>query len=124
MIAEYEAYLRGENVEIREGGELKIVSRGIEKQYGFDGHPLRMLQAFLDEYMKNHPEAEIDYIHGDDTLVRLSDRTDALGFMPCSFPKSELFPFIKEWGVLPRKTFSMGHAHEKRFYFEARKIEK
>ena len=124
MIAEYEAYLRGENVEIREGGELKIVSKGIEKTYGFDGHPLRMLQAFLDAYIKNHPEAEIDYIHGDDTLIRLSDRTDALGFMPCSFAKAELFPFIKQWGVLPRKTFSMGNAHEKRFYFEARKIEK
>ena len=124
VIAEYEAYLRSENVEIREGGELKIVSKGIEKTYGFDGHPLRMLQAFLDAYIKNHPEAEIDYIHGDDTLIRLSDRTDALGFMPCSFAKAELFPFIKQWGVLPRKTFSMGNAHEKRFYFEARKIEK
>ena len=124
MIAEYEDYLRSENVEIRSGNELKIVSKGLEKSYGFDGHPLRTLQAFLDGYMKKHPEAEIDYIHGDDTLIRLSDRSDALGFMPCSFAKAELFPFIKQWGVLPRKTFSMGNAHEKRFYFEARRIEK
>ena len=42
--------------------------------------------------------------------------------MPCSFAKADLFPYIRQWGVLPRKTFSMGHAHEKRYYCEARKI--
>ena len=124
LVMDYENHLRASGVEIREGKELTLVSAGFEKCYGFGGHPLRELQAFLDGWLKAHPEAEIDYIHGDDTLRRLADRPDALGLMPCGFAKADLFPYIREWGVLPRKTFSMGHAHEKRFYMEARKIEK
>ena len=124
LMLDYENYLRQEGISIREGNELTLVSKGIEKNYGFNAHPLRNLQIFLDAWLAVHPEAEIDYIHGDDTLRRLSDREDALGLMPCGFAKADLFPYIRRWGVLPRKTFSMGHAHEKRYYFEARKIER
>ena len=123
LIADYEAHLREAGIEIREGAELTLVSKGFEKRYGFADHPLRDLQTFLDVWLKAHPEAEIDYIHGDGTLRRLADRPDALGLMPCGFAKGDLFPYIRRWGVLPRKTFSMGHAHEKRYYFEARRIE-
>ena len=45
-----------------------------------------------------------------------------MGFMPRAFDKGELFPYIRQWGVLPRKTFSMGEADDKRFYLEARRI--
>ena len=124
LISDYEAHLKAEGIETREGNELTLVSKGFEKHYGFGAHPLRDLQLFLDGWLKAHPEAEIDYIHGDDTLRRLADRADALGLMPCGFAKADLFPYIRQWGVLPRKTFSMGHAHEKRYYMEARKIEK
>ena len=124
MIADYEKYLAENDEVIGEGEELTLVWGKNEKTYGFDHHPLKVLQAFLDEYMKNHPEAEIDYIHGDDTLRRLADRENALGLMPCAFEKAAFFPFIRTYGALPRKTFSMGHAHEKRYYFEARKIVK
>lgn len=102
--------------------ELTLVSRGLNRRLCFDQHPLRALQEFLDSYLLKHPAAKIDYIHGDDALARLADRPDALGLMPCAFEKSDLFPYIRAWGVLPRKTFSMGQANEKRFYFEARKI--
>ena len=120
LIAEYEETLGGP-----EGGNrLTVVTQSGEHFYKFDDHPLKTLQAFLDDYLARHPEAEIDYIHGDDTLRRLANRPDAVGFMPCAFAKSDLFPFIKKYGVLPRKTFSMGHAHEKRFYMEARGIER
>ena len=122
MIAEYEAYLAENGEKITAGSQLTLVWGKNEKTYGFDHHPLKVLQAFLDAYMKNHPEAEIDYIHGDDTLRRLADRENALGLMPCAFEKAAFFPFIRTYGALPRKTFSMGHAHEKRYYFEARKI--
>ena len=122
MIAEYEAYLKENGEEVQEGKELTLVWGKNEKTYGFDHHPLKVLQAFLDRYLKGHPEAEIDYIHGDDTLRRLADRENALGLMPCAFEKAAFFPFIRTYGALPRKTFSMGHAHEKRYYFEARKI--
>jgi len=123
LMVEYEAHLAAQGVEMRDGSELVMISEGIEKGYGFDDHPLRTLQEFLDDWIKHHPEAEIDYIHGDDTLRRLANRKDALGIMPCGFAKADLFPYIRKWGVLPRKTFSMGHAHEKRYYMEARKIE-
>lgn len=124
LIADYETMLAASGLPIREGNQLTLVSHGLEKHYGFDVHPLRTLQNFLDAWLQQHPEAHIDYIHGDDALRRLADRPDALGFMPCGFPKADLFPYIRQWGVLPRKTFSMGHAHEKRYYMEARKIEK
>ena len=80
------------------------------------------LQAFLDEYVKNHPEAEIDYIHGEDSLKKLASRPNAIGFIFDGMQKSELFEAVNADGSLPRKTFSMGHADDKRFYIEARKI--
>ena len=49
-------------------------------------------------------------------------RDNALGIMPRAFDKAELFSYIRRWGVLPRKTFSMGEANEKRYYLEARRI--
>ncbi len=95
---------------------------GNEWRFKFAEHPLRLLQAFLDDYMSRHPEAAIDYIHGEDALRGLIARPDALGFMPRAFDKAELFGYIRRFGVLPRKTFSMGEATDKRYYVEARKI--
>ena len=120
LLSEWEAVMP----EAGEGFALTAVSRGLERNYCFGQHPLRALQEFLDSYLASHPEAGIDYIHGDDVVRRLADRPDALGLLPCGFAKADLFPYIEKWGVLPRKTFSMGHAHEKRYYFEARKIER
>ena len=75
------------------------------------------LQKFLDD--KGY---DLDYIHGDDVVRELSDRQDAVGFiLPCP-KKSELFETVILDGALPRKTFSMGEANEKRFYLEAKKI--
>lgn len=80
------------------------------------------LQTFLDEYVKNHPDAEIDYIHGEESLKKLATRDNAVGFIFDGMQKSELFDAVNSDGSLPRKTFSMGHADDKRFYVEARKI--
>lgn len=80
------------------------------------------LQSFLDEYIKNCPGAEIDYIHGEDSLKKLALRDNAIGFIFDGMQKSELFTAVNADGSLPRKTFSMGHADDKRFYIEARKI--
>lgn len=83
--------------------------------------PVGILQAFLDDYLKDHAGV-IDYIHGDDTLRSLASEADSIGFILPAMEKSELFRGIVAGGVLPRKTFSMGHAEEKRYYLEARKI--
>lgn len=79
------------------------------------------LQDFLDGYIKENG-GKIDYIHGTDVVESLSQNGDAMGFVLPDMKKSELFPTVICDGALPRKTFSMGHAEDKRFYIEARKI--
>jgi uncharacterized protein (DUF1015 family) len=80
------------------------------------------LQGFLDQWMKERKGVSVDYIHGDDVVTQLAQRPDAVGFFLPAMGKEELFPTVILDGVLPRKTFSMGEAHDKRFYLEARKI--
>lgn len=81
------------------------------------------LQAFLDDYLRDNG-GRIDYIHGEDVVRKLCADSSAIGFLLPSMKKSELFPTVIKDGALPRKTFSMGHAHDKRFYCEARIIKK
>lgn len=81
------------------------------------------LQAFLDGYLRENG-GKIDYIHGEDVVRSLCKEQGSVGFLLPSMAKSELFPTVIKDGALPRKTFSMGHAHDKRFYCEARKIQK
>ena len=102
---------------ILEGNNVEIVIEHPEYTL-----PVASLQHFLDEWMKSHPRAVIDYIHGEDTLCRLAARDACAGFVFEGMSKSELFPAVEADGVLPRKTFSMGHAADKRFYIECRKI--
>ena len=80
------------------------------------------LQAFLDDYCKRRPEVEIDYIHGDDVARKLGSQPGNLGFLLPPMGKDQLFRTVMTDGVLPRKTFSMGEAQDKRYYLEARKI--
>ena len=84
--------------------------------------PVGTLQKRLDLYLAAHPEAEVDYIHGEDSLATLSQRDGAIGFLFRGMEKEDLFPAIMQSGVLPRKTFSMGEARDKRYYLEARSI--
>ena len=84
--------------------------------------PVASLQHFLDEWLKANNGAVIDYIHGEDTLCRLASKKNAAGFVFEGMGKADLFPAVEADGTLPRKTFSMGHAADKRFYIECRKI--
>ena len=79
------------------------------------------LQSFLDAWLKAHP-GQIDYIHDDDVLVGLARQEQAVGFLLPGMEKSQLFRGVIADGILPRKTFSMGHAREKRYYLEGRRI--
>ena len=83
--------------------------------------PIGVLQKFLDEYLEQD-QGSIDYIHGDDVLRDLAKAPNSVGFLVPTIDKSQLFSGISKDGVLPRKTFSMGHAQEKRYYLECRKI--
>ena len=80
-----------------------------------------VLQAFLDDYLKKNA-GDIDYIHDDDALIDLAKQDNAIGFLLPGMEKSQLFRGVIHDGALPRKTFSMGHSREKRYYLEGRKI--
>jgi len=84
--------------------------------------PVGTLQDFLDQWLKKTGAAEIDYVHGDEAVYSLATKPSNAGFYLAGMPKSDLFKTVIMDGSLPRKTFSMGEAHEKRFYFEARLI--
>ena len=79
------------------------------------------LQAFIDAYLMEH-SGEVDYIHGDDVTDELGAKPGNIGFKVPGMEKEQLFKTVMADGVLPRKTFSMGHAQDKRYYVEARKI--
>ena len=80
------------------------------------------IQIFLDEYLKENA-GKIDYIHGEEVTKELTRKNDNnVGFIFDAMPKSELFKTVILDGSLPRKTFSMGHSYDKRYYLEARKI--
>lgn len=83
--------------------------------------PVGTLQSFLDTYVKKH-KCRIDYIHGDSVARELGGREGNIAFLLPAMEKAELFPTILSDGLLPRKTFSMGEANDKRFYLEARQI--
>ena len=79
------------------------------------------IDDFIADYMGRHTEARVDYVH-DEPAVRALCKKGAVAFLMPPFAKSDLFKGVVMGGVLPRKTFSMGHAEEKRYYVECRKI--
>lgn len=94
----------------------EAAARGIE----LDGGDVRRVQPFLDSVLTE--DAEVDYIHGDDVLEKLAAREGYMGIRLAPIEKETLFPSLAGGQVLPRKSFSMGHAEEKRYYMECRQI--
>ncbi len=84
--------------------------------------PVGTLQAFLDAFMKAGGAKEIDYVHGTEPVADLGKKPGNAGFYLSAMSKTELFKTVILDGALPRKTFSMGEAWEKRFYMEARRL--
>jgi hypothetical protein len=80
------------------------------------------LQSFLDACLPGMQAGKVDYIHGDETVLELASRPGTTGFFLPAISKLDFFRTIILDGTLPRKTFSMGHADEKRFYLECRKL--
>ena len=79
------------------------------------------IQMFLDDYLSTH-KGTIDYIHGDDVTKDFGSKEENVGIIFDAMSKEDLFKTVILDGALPRKTFSMGHSYDKRFYLEARKI--
>ena len=108
-----------------EGQSFTVILNGKEEQYSVtkpcSNLTVGSLQSVLDSYLAEN-SGKIDYIHGEDVVRNLAAADGAIGFLLPSMTKAELFPTVIKDGALPRKTFSMGHANDKRFYCEARKI--
>ncbi len=81
------------------------------------------LQAVLDPFMASGGADRIDYVHGTDVVCALGAQQGNVGFYLPAMRKDELFRTVILDGALPRKTFSMGEAHEKRFYMECRRLD-
>lgn len=84
--------------------------------------PVESIDAVLNAYMESEPGSHIDYVHDEETVREAGLMDDGAGFFLPDFPKDELFPAVVSKGALPRKSFSLGHSREKRYYLEARKI--
>ena len=107
------------------GQKIRFVYNGKEGAVYVKDAPSNLsvgtLQRFLDVYLDKNG-GEIDYIHGDEVVRRLSQKPDTIGFMVDAMEKNDLFTTVIKDGSLPRKTFSMGEAADKRFYLECKKI--
>ena len=111
---------------IEAGHTFAVLYNGLEKTVTIgcpeSSLPVGTLQKFLDDYISRHSGVEIDYIHGEGTVKDLCKEPNTVGFLVPGLEKSALLPAVRQEGALPRKTFSMGEAHEKRYYMECRKI--
>lgn len=84
---------------------------------------VKLVQNYIDAYLKDNG-GEVDYIHGENDLKELCAEKGCAGILLGAIDKSTFFSYVVKNGVLPRKTFSMGEANEKRYYMEARRIKK
>ena len=129
ILDRWAAYAKSQGVTLKVGlpGDqtLTLVADGKQATLGLDhpAHPLAVgsLEAFLEVLLKDQPQLTVDYIHGKEAVEELAAE-NAVGFLLPDFEKSDLFKGVVLGGVLPRKTFSMGHAQEKRYYLECRRI--
>ncbi len=105
--------------------QATLLCAGQEKTLALQSeHPLQVgaVQALLDDYLAKNPAVAIDYVHGAQALAQLSQKPGHVGLVMQTLEKAQLFPYVAKNGALPRKTFSMGEADDKRFYLEARRI--
>ena len=79
------------------------------------------IDGFISKYIEKNG-GSVDYIHGEDALVELCRKSGSVGIFMKAMKKDELFPYVAKFGSLPKKTFSMGEANDKRYYLEARYI--
>lgn len=107
------------------GQYFELVTKDIDKKLYISNPKSNIavgsIQMFLDEYLKDN-KGKLDYIHGDETTKNMGMEENNVAILFEAMPKEELFRTVILDGALPRKTFSMGHSYDKRFYLEARKI--
>jgi len=96
-------------------GKLTLPENSVES--------IAKMQEYIDGYLKSHKEAQIDYIHGEKDLIDVvKSGENAIGIEFPQVDKNELFEYVGKYGPMPRKSFSIGEAVEKRYYLESHKI--
>lgn len=107
--------------ELSGDGCVTVLSGGARRRVPAPAEPAEAyaaVQAVIDA-----SGAAVDYIHGDGELERIcAERRDATGIFMPPLDKAGLFGYIAAHGCLPRKSFSMGEAEDKRRYMECRLI--
>lgn len=101
---------------------ITCIYGGKEKTVTFPHGAHSLAVGTVQKFLDGKEGLEIDYIHDEDALRSLSQKEGAFGILFDGMSKEELFPAVVKDGPLPRKTFSMGHARDKRYYIEARRI--
>ena len=108
------------------GQEITCVYEGKQVTLSISGSPYGLpvgtLQAFLDQWLTVHPAARVDYVHGEGAVRALAAQPNVTGFLLPRPDGGDLFDSVETNGSLPRKTFSLGEANEKRYYMECRRI--
>ncbi len=126
LMERFQKKLNGQGMDMENGEEI-VFSQG-ERMTGIkirgrgERLPVEILQSVLDEYLMENPDVRIDYIHDRESLESLEKQTGGCGIYLQSIDKRMLFAAIRAGGVLPRKTFSIGEAREKRYYMECKRL--
>lgn len=104
--------------------EVEYVFEGEKGVLNIPGDKLSVayIEEAVEAFLKQYTEAKVDYVHGDDVAKDLGEKKKTLSIILPPFDKNLLFKTVADIGQLPRKSFSMGHAQDKRYYIECRKI--
>ena len=106
-------------------GTIKLYYKNEEKLVNCPKNTIetfKIVQKFIEDYLAENKETTVDYIYGENNLKCVCDQKEGLGILLNSIEKSDLFPYVAKKEVLPKKTFSMGNAYEKRYYIEGKII--
>ncbi len=123
FVKEFKSYLGADTTPDKQWAEV-VVGEKKEKLYIHSAKSnlsVGSVQSFVDYYLEKFG-GKVDYIHGDEVVYNLAKGEGCVGILLGTMEKQDLFPTVILDGALPRKTFSMGHACDKRFYLECRKI--
>ena len=103
----------------------EVLYHGVRMRFKIPESPseaIKVIQEYIDAYLEKNQNAKVDYIHGDEYLKEVTLQSGGIGIYMPTLPKDELFDYILKHGILPRKSFSMGEAEDKRYYLESRVI--
>lgn len=120
LIAAMKAHFHGTDI-------LPVIHDGVRTDIPCDADATTVIEqmaVFFRDFCSRYPDTQVDYIHGEEHLFHVAEHLGGVGILMPSMPKSALFPYVTEHGILPKKAFSLGEAEEKRYYMEAKRIRK